>query len=71
MRDGIEVETVHHHPENMMCECFKDLMTEIGSIMVRKEVEFIPVRMKKVQHIEHGINVKIVKAIHLKKSQIK
>jgi transposase len=54
LHDGVEVEEIHHHPENIICECCRGKMVEIGSTVVREEAEFIPARMKKIQHIEHA-----------------
>ncbi|MBN6187788.1 IS66 family transposase [Aneurinibacillus sp. BA2021] len=71
LRDGIEVETVHHYPENTICGCCRGRMTEIGSTLVREEAEFIPARMKKVQHIEHAYECKSCKVDSLQKAQIK
>nr|WP_262421944.1 IS66 family transposase zinc-finger binding domain-containing protein [Bacillus aquiflavi] len=54
LHDDIEVDDIHHHPENTICECCQGQMIEIGSTIVREEAEFIPARMKKIQHIEHA-----------------
>lgn len=71
LRDGVEVEAIHHHPENTMCGCCQEQMTEIGSTIVREEAEFIPARMKKVQHIEHAYECKKCKGDTFQKAQIK
>lgn len=70
LHDGIEVETVHYHPENTSCECCQSQMTEIGSTIIREEAEFIPARMKKIQHIEHAYECKICKGDASLPSQI-
>lgn len=71
LRDGMEVEVVHHHPENTICDCCQGQMIEIGSTIVREEAEFIPARMKKVQHLEHAYECTICKGDALQKAQIK
>ncbi|MED4369147.1 IS66 family transposase [Schinkia azotoformans] len=71
LHDGIEVEAVHHHPKNTMCDCCQGQMIEIGSTIVREEAEFIPARMKKVQHIEHAYECKNCKGDTFQKAQIK
>ena len=52
--DHIEVEAIHHHPEDLSCECCQSTMKEIGSKMIREEAKFIPAQMKRVQHFEHA-----------------
>ena len=69
--DRIEVEAVHHYPENTICDCCHGQMIEIGSTIVREEAEFIPARMKKVQHIEHAFGCVDCKGDTLQKAQIK
>lgn len=71
LHDGIELEAVHHHPENTICNCCQGSMIEIGSTVVREEAEFIPARMKKVQHIEHAYECKNCKGDAFQKAQIK
>jgi transposase len=71
LHDGIEVEAVHHHPENTICDCCQGHMIEIGSTIVREEAEFIPSRMKKVQHIEHAYECKNCKSSTFHQAQIK
>lgn len=71
LRDGIEIEMVHHHPENTMCDCCQGQMIEIGSTIVREEAEFIPAIMKKIQHMEHAYECKDCKGDSLQKAQIK
>ena len=46
-------------------------MIEIGSTIVREEAEFIPARMKKVQHIEHAYECKSCKSDVSQSAQIK
>nr|WP_245989529.1 IS66 family transposase zinc-finger binding domain-containing protein [Ureibacillus thermophilus] len=69
--DGLEIEEIHHHPENLQCECCQSLMTEIGSTIVREEAKFIPATMKRVQHIEHAYECRSCKKDLNKNSQIK
>ena len=64
-RDGIEIEEIHHHPENTQCDCCHHQMTEIGSTIAREEAKFIPAKMMRVQHIEHAYECK-----HCKKDAI-
>ena len=71
LHDDIEVEAIHHHPENTICDCCQDQMIEIGSSIVREEAEFIPARMKKIQHIEHAYECKSCKNDLSQKAQIK
>lgn len=71
LRDDIEVEAVHHHPENTVCDCCQGQMSEIGSTIIREEAEFIPARMKKIQHIEHAYECKNCKGDTFQKAQIK
>ncbi|NCU18343.1 IS66 family transposase [Pallidibacillus pasinlerensis] len=71
LHDNVDIEFVHHHPENTICDCCQSLMTEIGSTVIREEAEFIPARMKKVQHIEHAYECKNCKGDLTQKAQIK
>ncbi|WP_299095867.1 IS66 family transposase zinc-finger binding domain-containing protein, partial [uncultured Metabacillus sp.] len=71
LRDDIEVEAFHYHPENTQCDCCQGQMIEIGSTIVREEAEFIPAKMKKVQHIEHAYECKNCKGDSFQKAQIK
>lgn len=71
LRSDIEVETIHHHPENKTCDCCQEEMFEIGSIIVREEAVFIPASMKKIQHMEHAYECKNCKGDSLQKTQIK
>jgi transposase len=71
LRDDIEVEAFHYHPENNQCACCQGQMIEIGSTIVREEAEFIPAKMKKVQHIEHAYECKNCKGDAFQKAQIK
>ena len=71
MHDGIEVEATHQHPENTKCDCCQGQMIEIGSTLVREEAEFIPARMKKVQHIEQAYECKKCKGDSFQKAQVK
>ncbi|BAQ09971.1 transposase IS66 [Bacillus sp. OxB-1] len=54
LREDIETEVIHHHPEHTECACCHRQMTEIGGTIVREEALFIPATMKKVQHMEHA-----------------
>ncbi len=71
LRDDVEVEVFHHHPENTLCDCCQGQMIEIGSTIVREEAEFIPAKMKKVQHIEHAYGCINCKGGSFQKAQIK
>ena len=71
LRDDIEVEAIHYYPENTLCDCCQGQMIEIGSTIVREEAEFIPAKMKKVQHIEHALECKNCKGDAFQKAQIK
>lgn len=71
LRDGMEVEAIHHYPEHTLCDCCQGQMIEIGSTIVREEAEFVPARMKKIQHIEHAYECKICKSDAFQKTQIK
>lgn len=71
LRNDIDVEAIHHHPENTICECCHGQMIEIGSTIVREEAEFIPARIKKVQHIEHAYECKSCKSDVSQIAQIK
>jgi len=53
-RDGIEIEEIHHHPENTQCDCCLGQMTEAGTTIAREETKFIPVKMMRIQHIGHA-----------------
>jgi len=71
LREGIEIEAVHHHPENTTCGCCQGPMTEIGCTIAREEAEFVPAKMKKIQHIEHAYECKNCKGDSSQKAQIK
>jgi transposase len=69
--EGLEIEEVHHHPENLYCDCCQSPMTEIGSTIVREEAKFIPATMKRVRHIEHAYECRACKKDSNIDSQIK
>ena len=69
--DGLEIEEIHHHPENLHCECCQSQMTEIGNTIVREEAKFIPATVKRVRHIEHAYECRNCKKDLSKNSQIK
>ena len=72
MREDIEIEAIHHHPANTICDGCHDQMIEMnGSTIVREEAKFIPAKMMKVQHIEHAYECKKCKSDSLQKGQIK
>lgn len=71
MRDHVEVECVHYHPEQTTCTCCQHAMTEIGTTVVREEAKFIPAKMVKVQHIEHAYECKTCKGDASLPAQIK
>ncbi len=69
--DGIEVEEVHHHPDNTQCDCCHGEMIEIGTTIAREEAKFVPATMKRVQHIEHAYECRHCKKDTSQKAQIK
>nr|WP_257131909.1 IS66 family transposase [Bacillus pseudomycoides] len=71
LRDDVEIATIHHHPENTRCDCCQEQMIEIGSTIVREEAEFIPAKMKKIQHMEHAYECKNCKGDTFQKAQMK
>lgn len=71
LHDGVEVEAIHHHPENTICDCCQEQMIEIGSTIVREEAKFIPAKMMKVQHVEHAYECKGCKVDSSQSAQIK
>jgi transposase len=71
LRDDVEVETIHHHPENIICDCCQHQMIEIGGTLVREEAKFIPAKMMKVQHFEHAYECKTCKGDASQPAQIK
>lgn len=56
--EGVEVEEIHHHPENLQCDCCQNPLHEIGFTIAREEASFIPARLVRVQHIEHAYECK-------------
>ena len=48
LRGDVETETIHHHPDNTICDCCQHQMTEIGSTLAREEAAFIPAKMMRV-----------------------
>ncbi|WP_077296918.1 IS66 family transposase [Virgibacillus pantothenticus] len=70
LRADVEVEVIHHHPENTNCMCCKRQMVEIGGTMVREEATFIPAKMRKVQHVEHAYECKNCKGDASQPAQI-
>ena len=71
LRDDVEIEAIHHHPECTICDCCQHQMVEIGGMLVREEAKFIPAKMMKVQHIEHAYECKHCKADSSQSAQIK
>ena len=69
--EDIEIEEIHHHPDNLACDCCMGEMVEFSSAMVREEAKFIPATMKRVQHFEHVYECKMCKKDTLQKAQIK
>ncbi|WP_341299426.1 IS66 family transposase [Lysinibacillus sp. FSL H8-0500] len=69
--EEIEMEEIHHHPANLVCDCCRGEMVEFTSILVREEARFIPATMKRVQHFEHVYECKSCKKDALQKAQIK
>ncbi|MDQ0175961.1 IS66 family insertion sequence element accessory protein TnpB [Bacillus chungangensis] len=37
LRDGVEAEKIHHHPDNTICDCCQYQLIEIGGTVVREE----------------------------------
>ena len=70
-RDGMEIEEIHHHPENTQCDCCLGQMTEAGTTIAREEAKFIPAIMKRIQHIEHAYECKHCKMDATQKAQMK
>lgn len=71
LHKDIEIEAIHHHPENTICDCCQGKMIEIGSKIVREEAKFIPAKMMKVQHIEHAYECRDCKSDSSQPAQIK
>lgn len=71
LRDDVEVEKVHHHPANTVCDCCQSQMSEIGRTLAREEAMFIPAKMKKVQHFEHAYECKNCKSELSQPAQIR
>lgn len=71
LREDIQIEVIHHHPENTICDCCQGQMIEIGSTIVREEAKFIPAKMVKMQHIEHAYECTDCKGDSFQKAQIK
>ena len=71
LREDIETETIHHHPENTVCDCCHQHMAEIGSTLAREEAAFVPAKMVRVQHIEHAYECKNCKGDTSRPAQIK
>ena len=65
LREDIETETIHHHPENTDCDCCHQHMVAIGSTLAREEAAFIPAKMVHVQHIEHAYEFRKLQRRHL------
>lgn len=71
LRDDVEIEVIHHHPDNTICDCCQHQMVEIGGTVVREEATFIPAKMMKVQHIEHAYECRNCKSDASQSAQIK
>jgi transposase len=56
--EGVEVEEIHYHPQNLQCACCQTQLHEIGSTIAREEANFIPAKLVRVQHIEHAYECK-------------
>lgn len=69
--DHVEIEEVHHHPDQLACDCCQSTMKEIGHTMVREEAKFIPAQMKRVQHYEHAYECTNCKKDMKQKAQVK
>lgn len=52
--EGVPTEVIHHHPDQLECDCCLHPLTEMGQgQVVREEAEFIPASLKRIQHVEH------------------
>ncbi|WP_066071683.1 IS66 family transposase [Neobacillus soli] len=71
LRNDVEVETIHHHPESTICDCCQHQMVEMGGTIVREEAKFIPAKMMKVQHIALAYECKSCKGDSSQPAQIK
>lgn len=71
LRDDVEVEMIHHHPSNTICDCCEHQMIEISGVIVREEAQFIPAKMLKVQHMEHAYECKYCKSDVAQQAHIK
>ncbi|WOV83788.1 IS66 family transposase [Sporosarcina jeotgali] len=56
--EGVETEVVHHYPDLLTCSCCQNDLARIGGIVVREEAEFIPAKLKRIQHMEHSYECK-------------
>ena len=48
LREDVETEMIHPHPEITLCDCCHHQMVEIGSTLAREEAAFIPAKMMRV-----------------------
>lgn len=69
--DGIEIEEIHHHPDDKECDCCHSHMTEAGTTIAREEAKFIPAKMIRIQHVEHAYECKHCKKDFSQKAQMK
>lgn len=69
--EGIEIEEIHHHPDDTECDCCHGQMTEAGTTIVREEAKFIPAKMIRIQHVEHAYECKHCKKDFSQKAQMK
>lgn len=42
----IEIEEIHHHPVNTMCDCCLSEMIEVSSTVAPEKAKFIPANIK-------------------------
>jgi len=68
--DYVEVETIPHHPDNIICDCCQHQKIEIIGTVIREEAQFFPAKMMKVQHIEHANECKNCKNDVVQQAQI-
>ncbi|MEI3613642.1 IS66 family transposase [Pseudogracilibacillus sp. SO30301A] len=69
--DHIEIEEVHHHPDNLACDCCQSTMKEIGIQWFGKRRSLSPLKWKRVQHFEHAYECTTCKKDIKQKAQVK
>ncbi|WP_339176084.1 IS66 family transposase [Solibacillus sp. FSL R5-0691] len=69
--DHVEIEEIHHRPDNIQCDCCRGTMAEAGTTLVREEAKFIPATMKRIRHFESAYECRSCKKDITQKAQIK